>query len=157
MGEPVVTGHNARPSAMGSAWNRPKIMMTGKTESMNTLFRIIRWPLGQAVIFIDWITRPRILERSPARRAELEALTSGLKLYQFKQCPFCVKTRRTIRRLGLNIELRDARNDATWNQELIQQGGRYQVPCLRLVSDDGSSQWLYESKEIINYLNQHFS
>ena len=109
------------------------------------------------MIFIDWITRPRILERSPARRAELDALTSGLKLYQFKQCPFCVKTRRTIRRLGLNIELRDARNDATWNQELIQQGGRYQVPCLRLVSDDGSSQWLYESKEIINYLNQHFS
>ena len=70
---------------------------------MNTLFRIIRWPLGQAVIFIDWITRPRILERSPARRAELDALTSGLKLYQFKQCPFCVKTRRTIRRLGFNI------------------------------------------------------
>ena len=124
---------------------------------MKYLFRIIRWPLGQLVIFVDWITRPPIPEIAAERRAELDATTSAMKMYQFKQCPFCVKTRRTIRRLGLNIELRDARNNATWNQELIQQGGRYQVPCLRLVSDDGSSQWLYESKEIINYLNQHFS
>jgi glutaredoxin len=94
---------------------------------------------------------------SGPRQAELNQMTASLKLYQFAQCPFCVKTRRTIRRLGLNIELRDARGDAQWRSELIQQGGRHQVPCLRLLQDDGSSRWLYESKEIIRYLERHYS
>ena len=124
---------------------------------MKYLFRVIRWPLGQLVIFVDWITRPPKPEIAAERRAELDALTSSMKMYQFKQCPFCVKTRRTIRRLGLNIELRDARGDAQWRSELIQQGGRHQVPCLRLLQDDGSSQWLYESQDIIRYLEHHYS
>jgi glutaredoxin len=124
---------------------------------MKYLFRIIRWPLGQLVIFADWITRPPLPEMSAARRAELDALTASLKMYQFGQCPFCVKTRRTIRRLGLNIELRDARNDPRWNRELIDEGGRYQVPCLRLLHADGSSAWMYGSQTIIDYLRQRFA
>jgi glutaredoxin len=123
---------------------------------MKYLFRIIRWPLGQLVIFVDWITRPPLPEIAPERRTELDAITSSMKMYQFKQCPFCVKTRRNIRRLGLNIELRDARNDPKWNSELINEGGKYQVPCLRLVSDDGSSEWMYGSEKIISYLDQRF-
>ena len=79
-----------------------------------------------------------------------------MALYQFNQCPFCVKTRRTVRRLGLNIETRDARNDPRWNQELINEGGKYQVPCLRLVREDGSAEWIYESNNIINYLEKRF-
>jgi glutaredoxin len=90
------------------------------------------------------------------RRAELDGITSTMKMYQFKQCPFCVKTRRNIRRLGLNIELRDARNDPKWNNELITQGGKYQVPCLRLQNEDGSSEWMYGSDDIIRYLDQRF-
>jgi glutaredoxin len=127
-----------------------------KTKPMKYLFRIIRWPLGQLVIFVDWITRPPIPEIAAERRTELDAITSTMKMYQFKQCPFCVKTRRNIRRLGLNIELRDARNDPKWNGELINEGGKYQVPCLRLVNDDGSSEWLYGSEKIISYLDQRF-
>ena len=123
---------------------------------MKYLFRLIRWPLGQLVIFVDWITRPSPPELSAARRAELDALTANMKMYQFGQCPFCVKTRRNIRRLGLNIELRDARNDPNWNRELITEGGKYQVPCLRLQNEDGSSEWMYGSQTIIEYLDQRF-
>ena len=123
---------------------------------MKYLFRIIRWPLGQLVIFFDWITRPPVPDIPAERRAELDDLTSTMKMYQFKQCPFCVKTRRNIRRLGLNIELRDARNDPKWNNELITQGGKYQVPCLRFQNEDGSNEWMYGSDDIIRYLNQHF-
>ena len=79
-----------------------------------------------------------------------------MKLYRFNQCPFCVKTRRTIHRLGLNIETRDARNIPKWNQELIQQGGKYQVPCLRLVKEDDSVEWLYEANSINQYLDRRF-
>lgn len=123
---------------------------------MKYIFRAIRWPLGQLVIFIDWISRPETPGYSPEKQAELDAATSDMKLYHFKQCPFCVKTRRTIRRLGLNIETRDARNDPQWNRELISEGGRYQVPCLRVVKDDNSVEWLYESNNINQYLDQRF-
>lgn len=123
---------------------------------MKYIFRLIRWPLGQIVIFIDWMTRPDIPLIPPQKQAELDASTADMKLYQFNQCPFCVKTRRAIRRLGLNIETRDARNDPQWTDELINQGGRYQVPCLRVVREDGSIDWIYESDDIIGFLDQRF-
>jgi len=123
---------------------------------MKYLFRLIRWPLGQLVIFFDWFTRPSPPLHPPEKRAELDEMTASMKLYHFKQCPFCVKTRRSIRRLGLNIETRDARNDPQWNSELINHGGKYQVPCLRLVKADGSQQWMYGSNDIIEYLDRRF-
>ena len=123
---------------------------------MGYVFKSIRWVLGQIIIAIDWLTRPSIPNYSAEKRAELDAATASLALYQFGQCPFCVKTRRGIRRLGLNIELRDARNDPKWNTELIEQGGKYQVPCLRITEDNGDVNWLYESTEINNYLGQRF-
>ncbi len=123
---------------------------------MKYFFRAIRWPLGQVIVLFDWLTRPKAPEFSPRRRQELDSHTSSLKLYQFRQCPFCVKTRRTIRRLGLNIETRDARNDPKWHRELINEGGRYQVPCLRVVQDDGSVAWMYESDSINGYLQERF-
>ena len=123
---------------------------------MKYIFRAIRWPLGQIIIFIDWITRPKTPDYPSEKQAELDAITSSMKLYHFKQCPFCVKTRRTIHRLGLNIETRDARNNPQWNQELINQGGKYQVPCLRLVKDDESVEWMYEANNINQYLDQRF-
>ncbi len=123
---------------------------------MKYVFRFLRWPLAQLVIFVDWLTRPKMPEVSPQRRQELDEATSNMALYHFKQCPFCVKTRRAVRRLGLNIETRDARNDPQWNQELINEGGKYQVPCLRLVKEDGSKEWIYESTNIIDYLEKRF-
>ena len=124
---------------------------------MKYLFRIIRWPLGQIIIFFDWVTRPAEPQYSAERRAEIDAIASTMQLYQFKQCPFCVKTRRNMRRLGLNIELRDARNDPRWKRELIEGGGKYQVPCLRLAGTDGDSEWLYGSADIIAYLERRLA
>ena len=123
---------------------------------MKYIFRAIRWPLGQIIIFIDWVTRPEKPEYAPEKQADLDEITSSMKLYHFKQCPFCVKTRRTIHRLGLNIETRDARNVSQWNQELINHGGRYQVPCLRVVKNDNSVEWMYDANNIIQYLDQRF-
>ena len=87
----------------------------------------------------------------------LDAATANMILYQFNLCPFCVKTRRKVRRLGLNIETRDARNDPKWNTELVNEGGKYQVPCLRIVQENGEVQWMYESSEISDYLEQRFA
>lgn len=123
---------------------------------MKYFFRIMRWPLGQLVLLSNWLTRPDRPVLSPQRQAELDLATESLKLYQFKQCPFCVRTRRQIHRLGLNIETRDARNDPQWREELVTEGGKYQVPCLKVTHEDGSVEWMYESKDINRYLDQRF-
>ena len=123
---------------------------------MGFIFKPVRWVLAQLIIFIDWATRPKQLQRSAEAQKEVDQQTKNMALYEFKQCPFCVKTRRRIHRLALNIETRDARNDAQWNQELIAEGGKYQVPCLRITADDGSVEWKYESAVINQYLQDRF-
>ena len=124
---------------------------------MGFIFKPVRWLLGQIIIFIDWLTRPKPMQRSAEAQKEVDEQTKNIALYQFQQCPFCVKTRRQIHRLALNIEKRDARNDSQWNQELINDGGKYQVPCLKITAADGSVQWMYESTEINQYLDEKFS
>jgi len=117
---------------------------------------VIRWLLGRIILFFDWLTRPKKPHHSPEKQAELDTQTNKMALYQYAACPFCVKTRRAIRRLGLNIELRDARKDPHYHRELEREGGKQQVPCLRIENDDGSVTWLYESGDIIDYLQNRF-
>lgn len=124
---------------------------------MGFIFKPIRWVLGQLIIFIDWLTKPKPMQRTAEEQAEIDKQTASMALYQFNQCPFCVKTRRSMRRLALSIEKRDARNDPKWNQELISDGGKYQVPCLKITADDGTVEWMYESSVINQYLDERFS
>ena len=118
--------------------------------------KAVRWLLGRIILLVDRLTSPRSPRHSPERQAELDAQTAHMALYQYAACPFCVKTRRAIRRLGLNIELRDARNDPQHHRELEQQGGKQQVPCLR-IEEDGEVSWMYESSDIIAYLEKRFA
>jgi glutaredoxin len=123
---------------------------------MKILFKIIRAILQPLILLVDRLTRPAWPARSPQEQAVLDQKTSNLALYQFHSCPFCIITRRTLRRLGLNVELRDAQNDPQWSSELTEQGGKRQVPCLRITKEDGEVEWLYESKEIRRYLQERY-
>jgi len=116
----------------------------------------IRWVLSKIILLLDWLTSPRKPVHSAERQAELDAQTASMSIYQYAACPFCVKTRRAIKRLGLNMELRDAKNDPQYRLELEQQGGQQQVPCLRIEEPDGSITWMYESSDIVAYLNRRF-
>lgn len=80
---------------------------------------------------------------------------SGLSLYQYDFCPYCIVTRRAIDKLNLKIEIRDTLKKPKNRQELIAEGGMSQVPCLRIDKKD-STRWLYESADIIKYLNDRF-
>ncbi|MVW76061.1 glutaredoxin family protein [Pseudomonas xionganensis] len=120
------------------------------------LIKALRIGLGQLIIFIDFITRPRKLKRTIEAQAAVEQAASSLSLYQFHACPFCVKVRRNLHRLNLPLTLCDAKNDAQARSELEQQGGKIKVPCLR-IEENGQSTWLYESKAIIAYLDQRFA
>ena len=118
--------------------------------------KALRIGLGQLIIFIDFLTRPRQLRREPAAQALADQAAAGLSLYQFHACPFCVKTRRAIRQLNIPVTLRDAKNDEQHRQTLLSEGGAIKVPCLR-IDENGQSTWMYESKAIIAYLQGRFA
>lgn len=118
------------------------------------IFRLIRWPLGKIILLIDRLTAPTPPTRDPALQAAIDARVAGMALYQFTACPFCVKTRRAMRRLGVDIELRDAQNDMTWREQLARDGGKIQVPCLYIPKEGGNAEWLYESDTIIAFLTE---
>ena len=118
--------------------------------------KALRIGLGQLIIFIDFLTRPRKLRREPAAQVLADQAAAGLSLYQFHACPFCVKTRRAIRQLNIPVTLRDAKNDEQHRQTLLSEGGAIKVPCLRIV-ENGQSTWMYESKAIIAYLQGRFA
>lgn len=118
------------------------------------ILELVRWPLGQLILLVDRLTAPSPPRRHPEDQARIDQAMAGLALYQFRTCPFCVKTRRAMRRLGIDIEMRDARRDPTWRRQLISQGGRLQVPCLAMPDASGGATWLYESNDIIAYLVQ---
>ncbi len=123
---------------------------------VRTLLKGLREGLGRTIVLVDSITRPKPVERSAEKQAEVDAAASRLALYQFYACPFCIKTRRVIRRLALPIELRDAQNNVQFRSELEAGGGRIKVPCLRIESEQGEVQWMYESDDIIAYLERRF-
>ena len=78
-----------------------------------------------------------------------------LSLYHFKLCPFCIMTRRGIKKLDLDIELRDINKHPQHRKALLKGGGKAQVPCLRIENQDGKIRWLYESQDIIRYLSDY--
>ena len=128
---------------------RPKVCLS-------MIIKALRNGLGQLIIFFDWISRPAKIKRTPEAQAAVEQSASGLALYQFHACPFCVKTRRNLHKLNVPVTLRDAKNDAQARSDLEQQGGKIKVPCLR-IEENGQSTWLYESKAIIAYINERFA
>ncbi|MEW6056297.1 MAG: glutaredoxin [Bdellovibrionota bacterium] len=119
--------------------------------------KLIRQILGKIILLLDRLFSPKPIERSPEEQIKVDRLTSNLVVYQFEACPFCVKVRRAIKKLGLKIELRDVLNEPKYEEELMQGGKEYQVPCLRVTHDDGRVQWMYESSDIIDYLNKRFA
>ena len=118
--------------------------------------KAVRAVLGQLILFVDFITRPSKQKRSAVAQSQVDEAARGLALYQFHACPFCVKTRRSLRRLNVPVSLRDAKSEGEHRQALLDQGGRIKVPCLR-IEENGQTVWMYESKVIIDYLQTRFA
>jgi glutathione S-transferase len=61
-----------------------------------------------------------------------------------------------MRRLGLELEICDINANSAVRMELIQATGRQTVPCLRIDHDNGPAEWMHESADIMEYLEEHF-
>ena len=115
--------------------------------------KIIRWVLGRVILILDFLTRPKKLNREKKEQNKFDQLLKNYSMYEFHTCPFCVKVRRYLRKNSLNIEIKDARNNKNFRDELKKYGGKIQVPCLR-IEEKNNIIWLYESKDIIDYFEK---
>ena len=115
--------------------------------------KFVRYILGNLLLFINKLTLPKRVKRANDEQKLLEQKLQGLSIYEFKMCPFCIKVRRYLHRQNLPIPLKDAKN-SPYREELLHGGGKIQVPCLKIQNEDGSSSWLYESLDIIDYFDK---
>ena len=74
-----------------------------------------------------------------------------LALYYFPSCPFCQYVLASLDSMSLDIELKNINQDFDARNELMAGGGKTQVPCLK-IEKDGDTQWMYESRDIVDYL-----
>ena len=81
----------------------------------------------------------------------MQAPDVRLSLYLFEGCPWCERVRVAVKDLGLEVEERNIRRDATHAEALHKAMGRGTVPVLRI--DDGDeSRWMPESADIVRFL-----
>jgi len=112
----------------------------------------IRFVLGSLVVFFNWLFTPRSVMRAPEAQAAIDAHTASLVLAR----PFCVKVRRAMKRHALIIETPDVKRSQIAREELLAGGGELQVPCLRIEESGQGYRWMYESSDIIRYLEGGF-
>ncbi len=119
-------------------------------------FRTLRLVLMPFMLLWSKLATPKGIARSSEAQQKIDRECSRIALYHFKTCPFCIKVRHEMARLSLPIALRDAQHDAKHRDDLLKGGGKIQTPCLQITGDQGGVQWLYESGDIIKYLQQRF-
>ena len=72
-----------------------------------SLMAPIRFVLGKIILFLDFIFTPKGLQRAPALQAKVDQDAKMLTLYQLITCPFCVKVRRELKRLSVQLEIKN--------------------------------------------------
>ena len=120
-------------------------------------FKTIHFIVGPIILLLDAFTSPKGMVRPAEAQQQVDASTKSLVLYQFRMCPYSVKVRRAVKRLSLNIETRDAMREPSSREELLQGGGEIKVPCLRITDEQGEATWMYESDDIIDYLETRYA
>jgi len=75
-----------------------------------------------------------------------------LTLYFKPACPFCQRVLQMAENLNVTFDLKDISEDETARAELIEKGGKEQVPYLVDTDKDVA---MYESSDIIDYIRDN--
>lgn len=78
-------------------------------------------------------------------------MNKTLTLYHFDRCPFCMMVRQYLNDRNISIPQKDILKDPSAKAELMEIGGKTQVPCLVI---DGEA--LYESRDIIQWFDDNW-
>jgi len=74
---------------------------------------------------------------------------SDLTLYYKPTCPYCIKVLHFLEQNDISVPLKNINENSQNRQELLNVGGKTQVPCL--VNNDEA---LYESDDIIQWFKE---
>lgn len=77
-----------------------------------------------------------------------------LNLYYKETCPFCQRVLQMAENLGVEFNLKDIESDDAIAAELIEKGGKRQVPYLVDTDKDVA---MYESSDIIDYIRENYA
>ena len=77
-----------------------------------------------------------------------------LTLYYRPTCPFCQRVLARAEELDVKFNLKNIPEDIALVDELIEKGGKKQVPFF---VDSEKDVMMYESLDIIAYLREHYS
>ena len=124
---------------------------------MKVLMKVLRLPIKISIRIVDLLFKPKMHQLPLAAHDKAYQLIRGHTLYQFRDCPFCVKVRWAMRRMGVDLPYADAKNDPGARKSLAEGGGKIKVPCLHISNGIDQDQWIYESGEIVTYLEQRLS
>ena len=80
---------------------------------------------------------------------------SGLSLYHYAGCMWCGMVQRALQQLGVEVAQRDILQEPEHMRDLVAATGRQTVPCLR-IQEGGEDLWMFESRDIIAYLQERF-
>jgi len=86
--------------------------------------------------------------------AQAKHVLKHLTLYYRPTCPFCVRVNFFTTKQKIIVNEKNISSDHKAHQELISKGGKRQVPALKIERKDGTSEWMYESGDIIRFLKQ---
>lgn len=75
-----------------------------------------------------------------------------LNLYFLETCPYCRKVLQFLDTRNIPLNMKNVSHDPQFRAELIQKGGKSQVPALEI---DGKI--MYESDDIIEWLKENLS
>jgi len=73
-----------------------------------------------------------------------------LTFYYMDTCPYCQKVLKYLQQNDIDIPRKNTMESNESRKELLQVGGKTQVPCLVI---DGKA--LYESEDILKWLKQN--
>ncbi len=80
-----------------------------------------------------------------------------LALYYHQACGYCHWVVQQMKAMELEgVEFCDIRKHPEFAKELREQGGKQQVPCLRIGREGQVDEWLYESMDIVEFLKNKF-
>jgi len=87
-----------------------------------------------------------------ARKARADAL-EPLLLYNMEGSPYCRKVREALSELDLSHVVRNLPKGSPKRAELLERGGKMQVPYL---VDPNTGRSMYESDDIVTYLQEQY-
>ena len=110
---------------------------------------------GPSLIYLPLPVLRSTVEHKRLYRLQLSSLKfiSMLTLYYKPTCPYCQSVLAEAEELGVTFRLKDIQSDIHMAEELLQYGGKGQVPFL---IDPERGNMLYESEAIISYLREHY-